>query len=979
MSRGFGIGAKLLLAFGGAFALAIVIAATGWLGFERIASSQRSVIGNAIPTMREAQQLAEINAAIVASSGRLARSTSDADRAAVNEFLSVESRRLLDLVEAFRQRGFESGDMESLSRVVNEIRGNLIEENELVRRRIHLQDRAAAISGELIRAADELTELSESLVANSASSATATSAGLYDLMEVAASKERVYTALDRLVEVDLDGMERMFELRLRSARVASFVAQLNRETRPGQISELESGLANNLEILRRRLADINDPGRKAQAVALLDSVIDATRRDNPESLFNLRIEALGTMHEIDRLVALNATLARELTATVSRLVDWSGRIIDRSSARAEESLRSSRVAFLWIALGTTAAVLAMFWLFLQRDVIRRLRALESTTRAIARGDLSRSADLKGADELSSMASALNVFRDNALEKRRLERELVEHQQHLERLVGERTRQLEETNAQLAESVAQHAAARERAEQANRAKTTFLATMSHELRTPVGGMLGVTQLLEESAPEGSRREYIHALRTAGNSLLNIVNDILDMSKLESGGVRLEDRPFNPETMALDLIALMRSPATDKGLDLAYAIDPDIDPTVVGDEDRVRQVLTNLLNNAIKFTDEGSVELSLDRVESARGGHCTIRFTISDTGIGIPVEMQENVFEPFIQVDSSVARRQGGTGLGLAICRRLVRAMGGRIDVHSEPGAFARFMVEIPFRTAAQSLADADPGDAPAPELEPLDVLLVEDDPVNRMVTRRYLENAGHRVREATSGIEALRVLDREARPGLVLMDIGLPGMDGVETARRIRGHPQPGLSGLPIVAMSAHVFHDEIDEYLEAGMNAYLGKPFTPRQLMETLAVALRDESRGVSVPDPASGDLIVNSSQLKQDFDTLGEEAMGEIIDLFVVSSRKSLDEYVAACKTRDFPRAGAAVHRLKSSAGSIGLDALRAESARVEEACANARGLSGQPETLVRLVERSRSLLLDNWSELTRRAGDGEARRGAA
>lgn len=960
---------------GGVFTLAIVIAATGWLGFENVASTQRSIMRNAIPTMREAQSLAQVNAGIVASSGRLARAASDQERAEIENFLATESNKLSELVDRLTSREFDRDDMENVAIVVKQITDKLLEQNELVRRRIHLHDQAAALSGDLLEAADQLTELSESLVANAASGATATSVGLYDVIETAKSPELPFQALDRLIEVDLDGMERMFELRVRSARVASFVAQLNREVRPPQISELEGALQENLDVLARRLADINDPGRQAQAATLLDVIVAATSREDPESLFSLRLAELEAARLINERVAENTVLAESLTAAVSTLVERSGQVIDLATARAEGSLRSSRRLFLSIAAGTAVVVLVMFWFFLQRSVIRRLRQLEFATRAIAAGDLSRPAFIDGNDELAEMGAALEVFRDNAVQKQTLEVQLRRHQQELEQLVGERTRQLEETNERLAETVEQHAAARERAEEASTVKTAFLATMSHELRTPVSGMLGMAQLLEEAGLDAGQQEYVHALRTAGNSLLNIVNDILDMSKFESGGVRLDNRPFDLQPMVVDLVALMRSPAEKKGLELSYAVDPDLETVVVGDEDRVRQVLTNLLSNATKFTDSGQIELSLES-GSRHDAECfNVLFTVTDTGVGIPNSLQESIFEPFTQVDASTSRRQGGTGLGLAISRRLVEAMGGSIAVVSEKRQGTEFRVEIPFRPAPDAVIETRAPSDMASRLAPITVLLVEDDDVNRMVTKRFLEREPHRVIEASSGLEALRLLEnRELRPDVILMDIGLPGMDGLETVRQIRALRDGRFDGVPVIAMSAHVFREEIDEYLNAGMDGYIGKPFACRELMETLAGLRDDRPPAVSVPSRRLLPQIVDSLHLRQDAAAIGASAVDEIVELFLSSSQESLRNFAAAVNSGEWKRAAAVTHRLKGSAASLGLEALRAESGRLESRYRQGEPVAGEPEGLSELLEATNEALRDAWIDIRESVRDPQS-----
>jgi len=418
--------------------------------------------------------------------------------------------------------------------------------------------------------------------------------------------------------------------------------------------------------------------------------------------------------------------------------------------------------------------------------------------------------------------------------------------------------------------------------------------------------------------------------------------------------------------------MRSPAEKKGLELSYSVDPDIERVVVGDEDRVRQVLTNLLSNATKFTDSGRIELSAEPGARHDSECSDVVFTVTDTGVGIPESLLENIFEPFTQVDASIARRQGGTGLGLAICRRLVAAMGGSIAVASEKGQGTEFRVEIPFRAAPDTAIATRPQSAAVSSLAPITVLLVEDDDVNRMVTKRFLERDRHRVIAAASGQKALRLLeDPDLRPDVILMDIGLPGMDGLETTRRIRALPGGRFDGVPVVAMSAHVFREEIDEYLHQGMDGYIGKPFASRELVKTLARLRADQSPPVSLPARRSGPQVVDLRHLTQDAETIGVSAVDELVETFLVSSQKSLRIFADAVKGGEWHRAAAVAHRLKGAAASLGLETLRAESGRLESHYLRGETVPGEPESLDELLRTTSDALRSAWIGIRESARD--------
>lgn len=480
--------------------------------------------------------------------------------------------------------------------------------------------------------------------------------------------------------------------------------------------------------------------------------------------------------------------------------------------------------------------------------------------------------------------------------------------------------------------------RDRAEEANRAKSRFLAMMSHEIRTPLNAVLGVLGLLSETDLSEDQDRYVDTGRTSAEALLTVINDILDFSKMEAGKLELEFSPFDPSDLARVVVEVLSPRAREKDIDLDLETAAGLPSPLLGDPGRLRQVLLNFGSNAIRFTDQGSVRFRIAVVGGSES-RPRLRFSVTDTGTGVPENLRDHLFSEFSS-STAAGDALGGTGLGLAICQRIVETIGGEIGFTTETGKGSTFWFEAELEKTALPLrpveTEAEDAAADAERRQNVRLLVAEDNPANQMVIRVMLEKAGFRLDIAGNGEEAVRAVQRRAYQA-VLMDVGMPVMDGLAATAAIRALPDER-SGIPIIAMTAHVLESEKSNILSSGMDDFVAKPIDRQVLIRTIDHWVFDEARAGKTQSSGEGageHPLLDADVLERLAEETSEDVIPDIVRVFCDHLEETIGEFETALAERNIQTLDAVAHRTGSSAGSLGATRLFRRCREIEAATA--------------------------------------------
>lgn len=873
-------------------ALTLISTLTGWYNLRFVSQVEQTNTQALIPTMDMARQLSEASAWELFSAQNLTTADNENMWLAQGRMLTAQSLKITTLLKTLREQGFDTSAIEQQEK---EIARSLSHQGEMVGERLKLREQQQQLSQQIIEATADVAEMARGQASNAATSAGATQASIYDLIESHQGQAAEH-ALDRLIDIDLEYYNQMNELRLSALRVQQMVMNLGNNQAQNNLAALESQLNAAVRVLHRRQIRIEDPVVRTQVANTVNTIsryielLSLYRQDN-DITTQLQILSQNNIEQFTRF-----------SSEVSQLVEIIGQRNQSGLAHLKQASQRGQHLLLLLGGVSLCLLILILWRVVYRSVTRPLAQQTQALQRLLEGDIdSPFPETAGVRELDTIGRLMDAFRSSV-------HALNSHREHLAAQVKART-------AELRSMVSEHRQARAEAEKANQAKSAFLAAMSHEIRTPLYGILGTAQLLSDNPILAQHRENLRAITDSGESLLTILNDILDYSAIEAGGknVAIGDEPFEPKPLLESTIQLMNSRVAGRPVVLVADFADDVPASLRGDPRRIRQIITNLLNNALRFTDRGHIILH----SRCEGKNWYIE--VEDTGCGIDPARQHDIFQPFVQVSS----KRGGTGLGLTISASLAQAMQGELSVTSTPGVGSCFQLRLPLRATTMPIMK------PAQRsisLQGLRLLLIEDNPLTQRISTEMLILNGAQVTAASSAAEALKILQEDTRYDAALVDFDLPDIDGITLAQQL-AHDYPALS---LIGFSAHVIDETLSQRTSTLFLGIIQKPVPRDELSRLITHYLHSSA---TLPLASENDnKRLDFQQLSGDIQVMGWQKVHEWLALFKQHTLPVLDEIDAARAAHDDERIKRLTHQLKSSCASMGMRSASTMCAALEQ-----------------------------------------------